>query len=160
MNTRTTDKKQTLTIFLGAVVCSFCHSSFGELNFEQENFYMEKHLIQQITPVKLMNNETLFLAAKADRDNSMEAHQRVANRQWMVQSFDNTTTGNEALLDLIKSGALAVWKTHSAKSQAAKDISNTEDAKAKKYSLTNLDNYEWNTDTETETISLSFRYAF
>lgn len=103
-----------------AILC-FCASVFCPYAFSQDGFYLEniEHFgieeddfdRMQIIPTSMMENHTLFLTAKFERDASMSMTQRLMNNRWLLDDPSSSYSGTEALRRYIRLYFIQHWKT-------------------------------------------------
>lgn len=96
-------KKTFAKPLLAGAVCLFCATGQAlddDFVLEQyENYGIEAHDFNKmkIVPIHLMDNETLFLAAQAEMDSSMNMSQRLINNRWLLDEPKSSYSGTEAI---------------------------------------------------------------
>lgn len=69
----------------------------------------QRNIQMDILPTRMMDDETLFLAAEVARDGHMCATQRLLNNHWLIESELNTYSGDQALNKILKMTLLKLW---------------------------------------------------
>lgn len=90
--------------------CVFCVQSYADdhdrVN-ELENFGNDEYDGHKlfILPIRMMDDETLFKAAEAERDNSMSFTQRVFNNRWLMPN-EKSNPGKDLLRRYLQEAVL------------------------------------------------------
>ena len=94
---------------IGAFLCTSAHADDFARNSASAFFYAERELNiendffkTELIPVQLMDDQTLFLAAEAERDNMMSHGQKLLNNRWLSANKRNTYNGMRALRNFCK----------------------------------------------------------
>jgi len=96
-------------------ICFLCTNVIAKEEFflyEFESFGIEENDFDrmQIVPTHMMDTETLFLAAAAERDSSMTMSQRLINNRWLLDESKYSYTGSEALRRYLRMHFIQSWK--------------------------------------------------
>lgn len=97
-----------LVMFTSITVAADNLLTFNHADLQQS--YATKLGIQAIHE---MDNEDLFLAAAAIRDQRINTEQRLLNYAWLNQDNEKTYSGGRALGHILKLGVLTYWHNNS-----------------------------------------------
>lgn len=82
--------------------------------FVERDWQFESHYHQpremSLTPVRMMDDETLFLAAEAERNRAMNTTQRLINNHWLIENKYNTYSGGAAIGKLLRMTLAEFWR--------------------------------------------------
>ncbi len=136
-------------------MCNFSYADNFSMGLEDLGIYQNTYRSMPIIPIRLMDNETLFLSAEAEKDTRMSFAQKLINNRWLAGNSRNTYSGGAALGKYLRMNLRNYWENrkHSSlkKSNAAR--------KPNKYSeFTNIQNYDLRVSDER--IKLEFEYKF
>lgn len=76
---------------------NFCYAD--QFSNELDSLGISQHSCKTIpvTPIRLMDTETLFRSADAERDTRMSLAQKLLNNRWLAGNSNNTYSGGSAL---------------------------------------------------------------
>jgi len=98
-----------------AAICLLCNQTHAQnVYFENMSHYgIDNNDFDKmhILPVYQMENDTLFLAAKTERDTNMNLSQRLINNRWLLEGNAHSYSGSEALRRYLKMYFLDQWGT-------------------------------------------------
>ena len=97
-----------------AALVLFCPVAWSEDMFESPMHYgidEGDFNRMKILPTYMMDTDTLFRAAEADRDGSMTRTQRLLNNRWLFENGTPDHSGGEALRKYLRMYFLTNWKT-------------------------------------------------
>ena len=146
------------------LLCVCCTPCFAEdfylAEFEQFGIDQSDFGHLSVTPVRLMDNETLFLAAAAERDNSMGVAQRLINNRWMASNSSNSFTGATALRKFCQVNLLSAFKNSRGEEQDKTIFGGKLKQGVHKVqsAFTNINNYDLSLSNDS--IELTFAYGF
>lgn len=146
---------------LGTTCClSFlfpCLSSANPLGdtFTWRDGGYQRNIQMNILPTRMMDDETLFLAAETAREQHMCAAQRLLNNRWLIENDQNTYSGEKAVSKILKMTVLQLWHLKTGNTLAPQTLSDDNDAPL---SLTAFDNYNLNLSGGGLQLSLKLRF--
>ena len=110
----------------------------------------------RILPIRLMDDETLFLSAAAQRDHSMSPVNKLLNNRWLLQSSENTYSGPRALRTALRLSVVNVWQSKYGAQEPSRQQSrhNTKPPRP----LFNISNYDIDFSEDRMMLGFSFRF--
>ncbi len=150
--------------FLVLVTYLFCFNVYageGEFFLDQfEDYGIDAHDFtkMQITPTRLMDNETLFLAAQAERDTSMNMSLRLINNRWLLDEDDSAFSGPEAIRRYLRMYIVDRYKKERQKKSIRSNIYLSLDRNNRDYQFSDLSNYRLRVSDDR--FRVRFRYKF
>lgn len=152
-----------LTLLLLCIVCARATAAdhfiylgdFENFGIKEDDFHK-----MPILATHQMDNETLFLAAEAERDNSMSLEHRLINNRWLLDRRDASYSGPEALRRYLRLFFIQSWKAKRAKEQRDIDaygmIRNIRSPKPSQFR--DISNYRFKASDNR--VQIRFRYRF
>lgn len=113
----------------------------------------QRDIRMDLIPTSMMDDETLFLAAEQVRDGRMCPAQRLINNRWLIESDQNTYSGDEALSKVFKMTLLKLWHLKTGNSLTPSNIEQEQPL-----SLTAFDNYNLKLSGGGLKLSLKLRF--
>ena len=90
-------------ICLKVIASPFYTNNESLLVYSDRTAVHKKNFLEtELVAVRLMDTETLYLSAEAERDNSMSQNQRLLNNSWLASTSRNTYSGTKALRKFLK----------------------------------------------------------
>lgn len=137
-----------------------------------EDFFLEGHeeygiesndfKKMRILPTRMMDNETLFLAAAAERDSSMSMSQRLLNNRWLLDGKTHSYSGMAAMRRYLRKTIMASYKANKKKTDLkAHHLSDTLMPSKRVSALSqfgDLSNYHFKLSDDN--VRVQFRYRF
>ncbi|WNO11094.1 hypothetical protein [Teredinibacter sp. KSP-S5-2] len=112
-----------------------------------------------LTPIRMMDNETLFLSAAAEKDSSMSLSQKLANNRWLANTHGNNYSGTEALRKFLKLSVDSYWNATGHTSKKPYRVTRFSSPKRSAYTqFTELRNYDLHLSENK--VKVKFSYAF
>ncbi|MFL0810694.1 MAG: hypothetical protein K6L76_09790 [Agarilytica sp.] len=107
-------------LLLGALlsVCSqfaLADNAFFLEGYEEYGIESNDFKKMRILPTRLMDNETLFLAAAAERDSSMGMSQRLLNNRWLLDEKTHSYSGAAAIRRYLRKSIMTTYKASRSK---------------------------------------------
>lgn len=113
----------------------------------------QRDIRMDILPTSMMDDETLFYAAEQVRSGKMCTAQRLINNRWLIESEQNTYSGDEALNKVLKMTLLKLWHLKTRSGITPSNLDNEEPL-----SLTTFDNYHLRLSGGGVKLSLKLRF--
>lgn len=153
---------------IAAAVCYVLIGFTSSFAHSQNDFYLDRieHFgIQEddfdqmhIIPTSMMETDTLFLAAKLERDTSMSMSQRLMNNRWLLSDKKHSYSGTEALRRYLRLYFLANWKSKFKSSENKRGIYLPATKVPTTSQFTSLSNYQLKVSDDK--FNLRFKYKF
>ncbi len=146
-------------------LCVFCAQTMANDSdmylSDFESFGIEENDFNQMPILShyQMDSETLFLAAAAERDNSMSLQQRLINNRWLLgQDRDPAYSGTKALRNYLRLYVIQNWKAHRAKKHKDQDFYKALATPVKVSQFKDISNYDLRLSDHR--VKIRFRYRF
>lgn len=152
--------KQGLAALFG---CIFCMQSYAADDrdrvgdFDQHSGDDGDTAKLMILPIHMMDDETLFKAAAAERDTSMSLAQRMFNNHWLLHG-DKTQSGGRILQRYVHDLVINYFKRNRQPSHAKVEVSLQKAYRKEELPITDLSHYRLRVSDDN--IRLQFRYRF
>ncbi len=141
--------------------CCNTYSAEGEFFLDQfEDYGIEASDFDkmQITPTRLMENKTLFLAAQAERDTSMNMSLRLINNRWLLEEGDSSFSGPEAIRRYLRMYILDRYKKDRQRTSISSDTFLSPSRNNRNSQFHDLSNYRLRVSDDR--FRVRFRYTF
>lgn len=141
--------------------CCNLYATEGKFFLDQfEDYGIAAHDFDkmQITPTRLMDNETLFLAAQAERDTSMNMSLRLINNRWLLEEDESAFSGPEAIRRYLRMYIMDRYKRDSERKAVSSDTYLSPSRNKRNSQFYDLSNYRLRVSDDR--FRIRFRYKF
>lgn len=150
-----------LVVLFWCVICA--NTAAGHENIylsDFESFGIEESDFNKMPILAFyqMDSKTLFLAAEAERDNSMSMEQRLINNRWLLDHSDQSYSGPDALRHYLRLFLIQSWKAERAKKEKEGNIYSMLTPPKEPSQFRDISNYRLKLSNDK--VKLRFRYRF